>query len=262
MRLLIIEDNSIEAELLAAAVKGSYKDVDIAYNLEQAKGLIRKEGHECIMVDLDLPDSEGLDTLRAVIHAHAAMPKVLVITGMDIPNLKERCIDLGASALLKKDGLHIDDVRREANRLLDTPVVIKLKNTIPPQPIKITEPLKEEPQVAEKPVVSKLSSFVKDWKVVVVAAIFILGGGGAQFLYQNLYADSVDAAIDSVFTPLEMRVDTIESTLKGVVESMEAVEDGQRAQHRMDSKLWALLNEMASDEQRATARSKLGFAND
>jgi FixJ family two-component response regulator len=56
---------------------------------------------ECLLLDLQMPGSSGADVQRALIHAGARIPTI-IITAQDSPGAREECTRLGAVAYLCK----------------------------------------------------------------------------------------------------------------------------------------------------------------
>lgn len=68
----------------------------------------------CLVLDIHLSDSNGLDVLRRVIAADQGLP-VLIITGELDPALREQALQAGASAFLLKpfdEDQLLEEVRR------------------------------------------------------------------------------------------------------------------------------------------------------
>src|SRR5262245_3987604 len=87
-RALMIEDNTGDSYFVrkllrelppAAAPLGSFT-VDVANCLAEALPRLAKNCPDVVMLDLMLPDSQGLDTLRSVREVSAEVP-VVVLTG-------------------------------------------------------------------------------------------------------------------------------------------------------------------------------------
>ena len=108
LRILLIEDNASDAELLAEALSSRTDDAfEIMHveRLDQAARAARDRSFEIALLDLGLAETHGLDTLVA---ARAQIPHVpiIVLTGMDDD-------DLGLRAL---QGL--DEAGAEARRII------------------------------------------------------------------------------------------------------------------------------------------------
>lgn len=55
----------------------------------------------CALMDLHMPTLKGLDVLR-LLRDHRVNVPVIIITGLDQPGMREKCIAAGASAYLTK----------------------------------------------------------------------------------------------------------------------------------------------------------------
>ena len=67
---------------------------------------------DCLVIDLHLPGLTGLDVLNMMTYKQFGIPSVM-ITGLDMPGMKERALASGASAYLLKpldDTILIDAV--------------------------------------------------------------------------------------------------------------------------------------------------------
>lgn len=70
----------------------------------------------CLVLDIHLSDSNGLDVLRRIIAADQGFP-VLIITGELDPKLREQALQAGASAFLIKP-FDEDQLLKEVHRAL------------------------------------------------------------------------------------------------------------------------------------------------
>jgi len=269
MRLLILEDMR-DMSSLYSSVLGPYFDaIDTATSVARAKDLIEEHSHGFLIVDLNVDDSLGVETLEKVWNYHPSDPRIIVITGVKTDELKKKCMDLGANAVLRKDeslSIHVlkheverllgekkedqdrtvDRLIAEANEIVEKQTIDKLEHIVVTKDV--TKP--REPKVAKKEL--NIAKMLKSWQTMVVAGIFVLGGGGAQFLYTSLYADSVKTEIDTVFAPLKVNVDTNTIAIQSMQRDQKAIKEQGLA-------IISLLNEMATDKQRATAKSKSSF---
>lgn len=101
MRLLIVEDESSLAKQLLSAVAEAGYAVDHAADGERADFLAHTEQYDAIVLDLGLPNIDGLTLLRKWRDAGLAVP-VLVLTARSSWHEKVRGIDGGADDYVSK----------------------------------------------------------------------------------------------------------------------------------------------------------------
>lgn len=116
-RLLVIEDSPSDAMLLEAALQDSVlASATIVSESCLGAGLKRlaESTFDGVLIDLGLPDSEGLDTFSRIRDA-AGEAAVVVITGRDDSRLAEEAVRLGAQDYLRKS----ESRRGELGRAVD-----------------------------------------------------------------------------------------------------------------------------------------------
>jgi DNA-binding response OmpR family regulator len=79
MRLLIVEDNEELAELLAKGLRTAGYESDILSSIEEARSVLDTTFYAALILDLGLPDGDGLELLRELRHRNNPIP-VLVLT--------------------------------------------------------------------------------------------------------------------------------------------------------------------------------------
>ena len=111
-RILLVEDNPGDARLLREALKdvANYRfDLEHVERLSHALERLRHEHFDVVLLDLSLPDSQGLENLAPVRDAAPAVP-ILVLTGLDDEEVAVRALRVGAQDYLVKgqtDGISV-----------------------------------------------------------------------------------------------------------------------------------------------------------
>ena len=102
-RILLVEDDIELIELLRTSLNAVAPDVEltVASQLSSALSAIAARKQDAILLDLNLPDSTGLHTLRQVTALATALP-IVVLTGMDDENQAHEALRLGAEDWLAK----------------------------------------------------------------------------------------------------------------------------------------------------------------
>ena len=103
-RLLLVEDNPGDVRLLREMFNepGSQNtEVSVATSMSAAEKHIAGHAVDVILLDLGLPDAQGLDSIR---RTHAANPRIplVVLTGSDDESLAVQALQFGAQDCLHK----------------------------------------------------------------------------------------------------------------------------------------------------------------
>lgn len=103
MVALLIEDNAADARLVTDMLEHAERttfDLTWVQTLEQADPHMSR-AWDVILLDLNLPDSKGLDTLDAVVRRGRGGP-IVVLTGLDASELGTAALSRGAQDYLMK----------------------------------------------------------------------------------------------------------------------------------------------------------------
>jgi DNA-binding response OmpR family regulator len=111
MRLLVVEDNQRLQELLADSLKGAGYGVDITGTVADFLGHVAAVPYDLVIVDLGLPDGDGLSGIRALRERGQSMP-VLVITARGSIEDRVSGLDSGADDYLIKPFNHTEFLAR------------------------------------------------------------------------------------------------------------------------------------------------------
>lgn len=101
MKLLIVEDDASLREVMCRALRSEGYVVETASNFFEAQDKIVGYNYECIMLDIMLPDGNGL-TLLKHIKELGKSDRVIIISARDSIDDKVEGLELGADDYLSK----------------------------------------------------------------------------------------------------------------------------------------------------------------
>jgi DNA-binding response OmpR family regulator len=119
MRVLIVEDNQIFAELVAKRLAQSGFDSDRASTVGQAEEAIKSVDYAAVVLDLGLPDKDGMLLLRGLRSRNDATP-VLITTARNSLEDRVRGLREGADDYLAKP-FSVDELIARLHALLRRP---------------------------------------------------------------------------------------------------------------------------------------------
>src|SRR6516165_10241722 len=111
MRLLIVEDETRIAELVQEALARAGFAVDAVYTHADARAALETTSYDAAIVDLGLPDGDGL-SLLGELRAHHNPTPVLVLTARDAVEDRVRGLDAGADDYLVKPFAMVELIAR------------------------------------------------------------------------------------------------------------------------------------------------------
>ncbi|MDB5885870.1 MAG: two component transcriptional regulator, winged helix family [Polaromonas sp.] len=101
MRLLLVEDDAMIGEAVLQVLRTEHYAVDWVRDGAMADAALRSEQYDLVLLDLGLPQRDGLEVLRALRSRHASVP-VLVATARDAVGDRIAGLDAGADDYLVK----------------------------------------------------------------------------------------------------------------------------------------------------------------
>ena len=105
MRILLVEDDQSLGQAVLGYLKSKQFSVDWAENLQQARAFVATMHYAAVLLDLNLPDGEGLGLLphlNTSIFNADERPTVIVVTARDQVSDRIRGLDAGADDYLVK----------------------------------------------------------------------------------------------------------------------------------------------------------------
>ena len=119
MRILLVEDDAVDRKLVRRLLRevGLPAEVSEAEDLAAAEAALgeSEEGFDCVLLDIHLPDGDGVSLLERLREQGGAPAPVIVLTGDDEDERARRCLQLGAQDYLVKGRLEPDGLVRAVN---------------------------------------------------------------------------------------------------------------------------------------------------
>lgn len=128
--LLVEDDERIRRELLDALRAYGY-GVDVSGSIADATRLLRRE-YDLLLLDLGLPDGDGLDLCRDLRDAGRGIP-ILVLTARDQPEQRVRGLDVGADDYVIKP-FHMPELMARIRSVLR-----RAGRSVGPGPIRVAD---------------------------------------------------------------------------------------------------------------------------
>ena len=106
IRALLIEDNPGDVQIVKALLD-EFKEITIdhAGNLEDGMKMLMNENYNSILLDLNLPDSQGVNTLISILVKFPEHP-IIVLTAYEEEELGVLSVQAGAQDYLNKQHLN------------------------------------------------------------------------------------------------------------------------------------------------------------
>ena len=100
--VLVVEDNALVTSATRILLEDAGFRVSTAGRLAEADAICQRDVPDAILLDLKLPDGDGLTLLKRLEAAGADSPLVLALTGRDEPEVRQRCLRAGCTEVLLK----------------------------------------------------------------------------------------------------------------------------------------------------------------
>ena len=123
MRLLLVEDSPRHTELLGEAVHEAGWRLDAVGTLADAEAAVASGEHDLILLDLGLPDGDGLDLVRTLRRAANTTP-ILILTARGSVDDRIAGLDAGADDYLVKPFHHKEFLARCRAMLRRNPTAV------------------------------------------------------------------------------------------------------------------------------------------
>ena len=105
LRVLVAEDNEVNRMVMEAILSGLGHAVAFAEDGEQAVSLATEQHWDIVLMDLHMPNMDGLEAtqaIRALAHAQRSQVPIVALTADVFPETRERCEAAGVQDFLTK----------------------------------------------------------------------------------------------------------------------------------------------------------------
>jgi len=122
IKILIVDDESATCQLLKTYLERLGFETIVAASGEQALDILMEEKPAIMTLDIRMPGINGYEVLQKVKRRYPEL-FIIVITGIDVPNMEEMLEHSGAHALLQKpiDLQNLSDIICEFVGVCGTP---------------------------------------------------------------------------------------------------------------------------------------------
>jgi two-component system OmpR family response regulator len=100
--VLVVEDNALVTSATRILLEDAGFRVSTAGRLAEAYAICQSDPPDVILLDLRLPDGDGLTLLKRLPADGGRAPVVAALTGRDEPEIRQRCLRAGCVDVLLK----------------------------------------------------------------------------------------------------------------------------------------------------------------
>ena len=101
-RILIVEDSPLVTDAVSILFRESGYDVDVAGTIAEAVEAATARPIDLILLDISLPDGDGLDVIQQLRDKNALPKATLAMTGHGDSRTRQKCLDAGCAEVFLK----------------------------------------------------------------------------------------------------------------------------------------------------------------
>ena len=121
LRILLAEDHDINQMVILQMLERMGLHADVVSNGLEVIQAMREKHYDLILMDVQMPEMDGLETTRRIRQLNGHQPYILAVTAHSMPQDQERCAAAGMDAFLSKP-LQINRLREAITKVpLGTP---------------------------------------------------------------------------------------------------------------------------------------------
>ncbi|MGC4089625.1 MAG: response regulator [Polyangiaceae bacterium] len=118
-RVLVVEDDAETREAILRALRDCHFDAHPTASAAAALEALAHQAYGCMILDLGLPDADGLELLDRIAHStRFELPRVIVYTGRALSSAERARLDAYAEAIVNKDDSSVAQLLEEIRRFV------------------------------------------------------------------------------------------------------------------------------------------------
>jgi CheY-like chemotaxis protein len=110
LRILLAEDNTVNQKVALQMLKRLGYRADVAANGLEVLQALEREAYDLILMDVQMPEMDGIDAARKIRIKWPNGPKIIAITAYALDGDRERCLHAGMDDYISKP-IQLDELR-------------------------------------------------------------------------------------------------------------------------------------------------------
>ncbi len=119
LKILLAEDSELNRKLALAMLDRLGYQADVATNGVEALGALAKASYDAVLLDVHMPEMDGLEVMRQVRAWSKPRPWLIAITASALPDDQQACFAAGANDFLAKP-VKLDSLEHALLRLISS----------------------------------------------------------------------------------------------------------------------------------------------
>jgi CheY-like chemotaxis protein len=102
LRILVVEDNIVNQKLILKILSKLGYTPALANHGKEALQLLKEAEFEVVLMDIQMPELDGLETTRMIRKSHHHQPFIIAMTANALPEDREACAEAGMNDYVSK----------------------------------------------------------------------------------------------------------------------------------------------------------------
>jgi PAS domain S-box-containing protein len=119
IRILLAEDNLVNQKVALRMLRHLGYRADVAANGVEVLQALERQSYDVILMDIQMPEMDGLEAARAIQKRWPTGPKIIAITAYAMEGDREKCLEAGMDGYLSKP-IQVRDLEEALSRCQQT----------------------------------------------------------------------------------------------------------------------------------------------